>query len=327
MGPDGPLRAYPAGVLFHRCSEEERPAVGDWVAYELSSELLSGEGLEQAPEAVVVQVLPRKTCFLREAPGGRGVAQVVASNVDAVFLVMSCDQLNLNRIERFLVAIEAAGAQPGLVLSKGDLVDQHELEVILAQVEECSQDLPILTTSRPWDTPEVIADLFAGHLEPARTYALVGASGAGKSTLLNVLAGDDLQEVGEIRGSDGKGRHVTTFRQLFRLPCGTLVMDTPGMREFALWVEENALQPIFEEFYTMAQGCRFSDCSHTAEPGCAVREALEQGLVCQRRYSHWRELQRELKEASERRSSRESRRKRTELRRKKHKDQRYLKRG
>ncbi len=309
----GPLLAESAGVLFHRCSQEERPAVGDWVAVDLSTE----DG------AVVTQVLPRRSRFLREAPGARGVAQIVATNVDTVLIVIPVADLNLNRLERFLVATCAGGADPTVILSKGDLVDPDLLEPMTEQVRALKEDLTVVCSANPLADAEKVRTQFAGLLEAGVTYALVGSSGAGKSTLINALAGADLQQTAEVREGDGKGRHVTSFRELFALPHGALMMDTPGMREFALWSDAGGLEQVFGELERLAARCRFSDCAHDGEPGCAVAQAVAERELTVRRLENWRALQAEMGENVARRTLAQGRRDRTDLRRKKKRDRRF----
>jgi ribosome biogenesis GTPase len=277
----------------------------------------SGEG------SLVTGVLPRQTRFLREAPGGRGVAQIVAANVDAVFLVSPVPELNLNRLERFMVAICAGGAQPIVVLSKADLVSPEQVVAWQTQVRELMEGVPTLVTSTPWEQQELVQQEFAELLQPARTYALVGSSGAGKSTLLNALVGERRQATGEVREGDGKGRHVTTFRELFALPSGALMMDTPGMREFALWADDGGMERVFADIFRLAQACRFSDCSHQSEPGCAVQGAVGEGRLSLRRLENWRSLQSEMGENVARRTVMRARRDRGDLRRKKQRDRRF----
>lgn len=304
--------AHPAGSLFHRGSQEERPAVGDWVAWQAGQE-----------EGLVTGVLPRRSRFLREAPGGRGVAQVIASNVDWVWVVCPVPELNLNRLERFLVAICGGGAEPGVILSKADLVSSEALHSALAQVRGLMPDLVVRESSSPRERwPQLREELLA-LLEVGRTYALVGASGAGKSTLLNALVGEERQATGSVREGDGKGRHVTTFRELFALPNGALMMDTPGMREFALWADEGGLERVFSDLHGWARRCRFSNCAHLAEPGCAVQGALSEGHLSARRLHNWRGLRGEMEENRSRQQAMESRRQRTDLRRKKVRDSRF----
>lgn len=313
---EGVVAAHPAGVLFYKYSSEELPAVGDWVGLDVSED----EG------ALVSLVLPRRSRFVREAPGGRGMAQLVACNVDVVFVVCPASDLNLNRVERFLVAIHAGGARPCVVLSKADLVSEQQLLAASAQVRGLQQGLRLLISGSPWDQQETLRKEFDSVLEPRQTCALVGVSGAGKSTLLNALAGEDLQQTGSVREGDGKGRHVTSFRELFALPNGALMMDTPGMREFALWSDEGGIEAVFADIVALQAGCRFNDCAHESEPGCMVQEAIKQGQLSLRRLDNWRSLCQEMDDNETRRDQRRARRERTEYRRKKKRDKRFSQR-
>lgn len=315
--------AHPAGVMFHKRASHERPGVGDWVVLEKIDCVVS-----ETDEAVpvthsVTDVLPRSACFLREAPGGRGEAQIVATNVDQIFIVNPANDVNLNRIERFCVAICAGGARPGVVLSKGDLVSEDSLAEAVAAAEGLSPGLQVVTTSHAASSVELVKDSLLPVLESGKTYALVGASGVGKSTLVNALMGECIQETGEVREGDRKGRHVTSFRELFPLQCGALLMDTPGVREFALWSELGGLEIVFEDVYSWQQQCRFADCSHLHEPGCRVMEAVEQGELSQRRLDNWRQLEQEMVENEERRERLKARKERSRYRRKVKRDKRF----
>ena len=290
--------------------------MGDWVRVDST-----GEG------SLVTGLLPRRSRFLREAPGGRGVAQIVAANVDSVFVVSPVSDLNLNRLERFMVAICAGGAEPTVVLSKGDLVSPEQALACLTQVRALMAGVSVLVTSAPWEHQAEVQQEFAAILQPGQTYALVGASGAGKSTLLNALVGEQVQVTGEVRDADGKGRHVTSFRELFALPSGALVMDTPGMREFALWADDGGLERVFSDIFRLARECRFSDCSHQSEPGCAVQGAIADGALSLRRLENWRSLRAEMGESAARRSVMRARRDRGDWRRKQKRDKRFSGRG
>lgn len=306
------VHAHSSGSLFQRSSEEERPTVGDWVAVEPMDD-----------NAIVTHVLPRRSRFLREAAGGRGVAQLVASNVDVIFVVCPVSGFNTNRVERLLLAVCAGGAEPVLVLSKSDLIPSEELASLVLESNALMDGLTVLCTSSARKSPELVRVAFDEVLQAGQTYALVGTSGAGKSTLLNCLMREECQATGDVRDGDSKGRHVTSFRQLFALPGGALVMDTPGMREFALWSDAGGLERVFAEVTRLVQQCQFSNCTHKSEPGCAVQAALQSKALTLRRFANWSALKSEMEGNVGRRSIMEERRQRVDWKRKKKRDERF----
>lgn len=323
--PGGLRWAHPAGVLFHKKRSGERPGVGDWVVLERIDCPVTDERNKVTVTHSLARVLPRRSCFIREASGGRGEAQIVATNVDKIFVVNPVDDLNLNRIERFVVAIVSGGAIPAIVLSKDDLVHEEERREARARLREVFEGLEVLTTGEAFSDSGPVRKIFDSVLERGKTYALVGASGVGKSTLVNALLDEERQETGAVREGDGKGRHVTSFRELFALPNGALLMDTPGVREFAMWSQGDGLAEVFADIVDLEQGCRFRDCSHRTEPGCQIREAVERGEVTERRLQNWRTLSLEIHDNVERQKLRESKRERSDLRRKKKRDKRFSK--
>ena len=254
--------------------------VGDWVVVTAPN---------AAAEATILRVLPRKSHFSRKVTGDRSEEQVVAANVDTVWIVSSLDRdFSLRRIERYLTLAWESGANPVVVLTKsdlGDAADRHTLEV-----ESIAIGTSVHTTSTL--TGEGI-DEFRVYLSRYATVALLGSSGVGKSTLINALAGSEVRETAAVR-RDGKGRHTTTHRQLLRRPCGGLVIDTPGMRELQLWDSQAGLADTFCDIDELKTECRFSDCRHASEPGCAVAAAVTQGLLSQDRLQSYQKLQREL---------------------------------
>ena len=255
------------------------PAVGDWLAL---------RPLPNEPAAVVEAILPRTSKFSRQEAGKVTREQVLAANVDVALLVAALNQdLNPRRLERYITTAWSGGASPVIVLTKPDLCD--DVARAMAEVETVALGIPVHVVNGL--TGEGAGDL-GSYLDGNKTVALLGSSGAGKSTLLNNLAGSTVQRVQDIR-DDGKGRHTTTERHLFPLPGGGLVLDTPGMRELQLWVNDG-MDQTFADVTELAEGCRFTDCTHEREPGCAVIAAHEDGRLPPERLTSYRKLQREL---------------------------------
>jgi ribosome biogenesis GTPase len=272
-GEDGELRAELAGRLRH---EEIWPAVGDWVAVR--------------PPSTIAAVLPRRTVFSRKEPWLAAKEQVLAANADTVFVTTALTPVDFKprRIERYLATAWESGAEPAIVLTKPDLCGDPEGAVL--EVEAIAFGVPVHTVNGL--TGEGIPGLQA-YLRGNRTVALLGSSGVGKSTIVNHLAGTEAMPTAEI-GEDGRGRHTTRHRELLPLPEGGLVLDTPGLRELQLWDVSTGLEQTFEDVTGLAARCRFSDCSHELEPGCAVRDAIRSGALPRERFDSWRKLQREL---------------------------------
>jgi ribosome biogenesis GTPase len=228
---------------------------------------------------------------VRRAAGDETVQQVLAANVDTVFLVMGLDRdYNPRRVERALVLAWESGAEPVIVLNKTDLSD--EVEARRAEVEAAAPGVPVVALSAK--RSEGLADL-GPWLRRGRTVALLGSSGVGKSTIVNRLLGEERQRTREVRESDQRGRHTTTHRELLALPGGGLLIDTPGLREIQLWATEGGLAAAFGDVETLAAGCRFRDCAHEAEPGCAVRAAVEEGTLPPERLASFHKLRAELR--------------------------------
>ena len=281
-GGDADWHASLAGRLRHTAaSRADLPAVGDWVL----AAVRPAEGT-----ATIHRVLARKSCFSRAAAGRSTEVQVVAANIDTVLIVTSCNlDFNLRRLERYLALAWESGATPVVVLNKADLYE-GDVERWYADIGSVVHGVSVTITSA------VRGDGLAELREIVRasgTTALLGSSGVGKSTLINALTGDSRQEVLPIRNSDDRGRHSTTSRQLFCLSGGGILIDTPGMRELQLWEAEGGLSQTFAEVESLATACRFRDCSHESEPGCAVLAAVERGELEAGRLDSYHRLRRE----------------------------------
>lgn len=267
---------------YEAVTSADYPVVGDWVALRLPA--TEGEG-------VIEGLVPRQSAISRKAAAANGKVeeQVLAANVDTVFLVSSLNQeFNPRRIERYLVTAWESGATPVLVLNKADLcADPQEYFDLLGPI---AVGLPVCLTSAA--TGQGLEAL-TPYVGSGRTVAFLGSSGVGKSSLINRLAGRDVQATGAIRDDDDRGRHITTRSDLILLPDGGILVDTPGLRELALWSSGEGLGQTFVDITEMAQGCRFRDCRHQGEPGCAVRAALEAGRLAPERLAAYRKLQRE----------------------------------
>ncbi len=266
------------------------PTVGDFVM------------LRYVPDgdSLILSTLPRRTFFSRRDPDrGRG-EQAVAANFDDVFLLQSLNEdFNLRRLERYLTLAWQSGATPVIVLTKADLAEDYS--GYLAAVGQVAPGVAVHLVSTKTDFGlEALQSCF----RPGRTAVFLGSSGVGKSSLVNALAGEEIMSVGLIRADDGKGRHTTTHRQLLRLPGGAIIIDTPGMRELGMWAVSEGLEEAFPDVERFLGRCRFRDCTHTAEPGCAIRAALEEGELSQVRWDSYRSLQEEAKYAEDRASLR-----------------------
>ena len=279
--PCGEHAAVLAGRLRHQAADPEAlPAVGDWVTL--------GRPHADGP-AIITAVLPRRSAFRRKEAGGRTRAQVVAANVDLALIVSALPTPpNQRRLERYVTLAWESGAIPVIVLSKSDLVDDPSAAGAAAHAAAPGVDVLAVST-----VTGAGLDRLAALLGADQTAVLLGPSGAGKSTLANHLLGEARLATGAVR-EDGKGRHTTTHRELVRLATGAFLIDSPGLRELQLWTADDGLDATFADVEEAAAHCRFGDCGHDTEPGCAVRRAIEAGELEARRLEHWRDLRREL---------------------------------
>ena len=279
----GEMSAVLTGKLMHASEgREDLPVVGDWVAADI---------LDESPKrAVVGAILPRVSVFARKEAGERVRQQPVAANVDTVFIASGLDgDFSLRRIERYLALAWESGALPVVLLTKSDLC--ADVESRIREVEDIAPGVFVHALSIIQQTG---FDGIDDYLVKGKTVALLGSSGVGKSTIINYLLGNTVQQVNEVRENDSRGRHTTTSRQIFITPSGGLVVDTPGMRELQLWNASDGLGEAFRDIEEIATNCRFGDCRHESEPGCAVQNALRTGRLDPLRMESYRKLLREL---------------------------------
>ena len=280
VGHCGEMSAEITGHLRHVATDRSAlPAVGDWVAIDI---------IESERKALIHSVLPRRTKLSRKEAGRRAAEQILVTNVDTVFLMMSLNgDLNPRRIERYLGTVWDSGALPVIVLSKADLCPDPSFAV--SEIGAAAPGVEIYVLSA---TAGIGIEALQPYLGPGHTVVLLGSSGVGKSTLINCLVNAEVQKTLEIRAGDDRGRHATTYRRLFPLPAGGVLIDTPGMREFQLW-DAAGLGDAFEEIGQLAESCRFRDCTHQSEPGCAVKRAIAEGAMEPERLGSFRKLKRE----------------------------------
>ncbi|MBD2185300.1 ribosome small subunit-dependent GTPase A [Aerosakkonema funiforme] len=278
----GELAAEVTGKMRYRAGgRTDFPAVGDWVVI---------GAIDNGEKATIHDILPRKSKFSRKLAGKQTNEQIIATNIDTVFLVSGLDgDFNLARIERYLILIWESGANPVIVLNKADLCE--DFEEIRSEVETIAVGVPIVVLSAIANQG---IDSLLPYLGMGNTVALVGSSGVGKSTIVNQLVGENIQAVQSVRQTDSRGRHTTTHRELIVLPSGGLLIDTPGIREIQMWNGNEGFQETFTDIYALAEQCRFRNCKHEKEPGCAVQQALFDGTLDERRFYNYQKLQDEL---------------------------------
>ncbi|MDY6968254.1 MAG: ribosome small subunit-dependent GTPase A [Spirochaetota bacterium] len=269
-------------LMFKSDSPLDYPTTGDWVLVQFFNE---------ESFAVIHEILPRKSLLKRKASGEKIEYQIIAANVDAAFIIQSLDfDYNIRRLERYLTMINECNIYPVVLLSKSDLISYEEIERKKADIYNVMPNIQIVTcTNSNVSGFNGVKDL----LEPGKTYCLLGSSGVGKTTLINNLLGDVLFKTGTVRKNDGKGRHVTTSRQLIILDNGAMIIDTPGMRELGNFSIDSGLENTFNEISELSYSCRYKDCTHTIEKGCAVLTALKDGLISIKRYENYMKMKKE----------------------------------
>ena len=283
LSADGEQLAELAGRMRHEAeNRSEMPAVGDWV--------IMRPAMAEGARPQIRAILPRRSVFSRKSAGRGTDEQIVAANIDTIFLVSALDQdFNARRIERYLVMSRQSGAQPVIVLNKADL--PVNIARIMADIESVAPNVPVHAVTAKGNGANV--DSLRSYLTIGRTVALLGSSGVGKSTIINALAGQDLLKTAAVRESDGRGRHTSVHRQLLVMDDGGVVIDTPGMREIQLWDADDSVDEVFPEIEARAGDCRFRDCRHDSEPGCSVKAAVADGTIDADRYESFLKLQQE----------------------------------
>ena len=269
-------------LMFSAESPLDYPAVGDWVRVQM---------VDQGSRAIIHDICQRKTILKRKTAGKKISHQLIAANIDTAFIVQSLDaNYNLRRLERYMVMVYDGGIQPVALLSKSDLLENHDIDRRLDEMASIFPELQVVAFSNK--TGDNLGRIWT-HLAPGNTYCLLGSSGVGKTTLLNRLLKNAMLETRTVREKNGKGRHTTTRRQLIRLKNDALIIDTPGMRELGSLDVESGLKSAFHEIDQLSVACRFHDCSHTQEEGCAVLSAVEDGRLSRKRYQNYVKMMKE----------------------------------
>lgn len=311
LGDGEELEVVMSGKVYHDAeTDAELPAVGDWVALDLSQD-----------EVVIRARLPRQTCLSRKAPGQSTEEQVIAANVDVVVVVTDAGpDLNLRRMERYFAVIGRSGAKGVVLVNKADLFPAEQNQQAAEAIRALHPEVDVHITST-----QVAGslDVLKSYLERGVSMTLIGSSGVGKSSLLNELLGEDYQWTDEVNAATGKGRHSTTARELIILPAGGILIDNPGIREVHMWTDENTLRERFADIDALAAECRFDNCKHGTDAGCAIRAALAAGQFNQERFESYLKLEEEIVKLRANRKKRQLTGQRWEKRKVRAKSQRY----
>jgi ribosome biogenesis GTPase len=276
------LQGEITGNLRYSASERsDFPAVGDWVKFQSLDDQLG----------IIIEVLPRKTKLERKAVGKYGETQIIAANIDIAFIVQSVGQdFNLNRMERYFVLCHSSGIKPIVLLNKVDLIEERELEELITLISSRTDHIKVIPVSSVSGRG---LDEVRNTMKPNFTHCFLGSSGVGKSTLINGFLGASFLKTQEVSTSHHKGKHTTTHRELIQLPDGSMVIDTPGMREVGMVDQSDGVTETFQQISEVADNCQFRDCTHTVEKGCAVLEAMEDELISRSAYENYQKLKRE----------------------------------
>jgi ribosome biogenesis GTPase len=278
----GEMDAEITGNLrFSARGREDFPAVGDWVALTIYD----------PDTSIIHRILPRSSVIARQAVGQSGEIQIIAANIDCAFLVQAVDRdFNINRLERYLTICYSSRVSPIIVLTKTDLINEQKLAEIIHSIHQRIQNITILAVS---NETRAGYEALQKHIEKGKTYCMLGSSGAGKSTLLNNLSGRAVMKTDTVSASTNKGRHVTSHRELIALDNGGILIDNPGMREVGITDTANGLETTFDKIHGFARHCKFKDCTHTGETGCAVIDAVEAGEADRNSYENFLKMERE----------------------------------
>ncbi len=269
-------------LLFSASSPLDYPAVGDWVLANF---------YDENTFAIIHEILSRKSLLKRKTPGKKVDLQLIATNIDVAFIIQSLNEdFNLRRLERYLVMVNEGKIRPVVLLSKSDLLKNEDIIRIIAQIQEIMPQLPVVHFSNENDSA---LDNVQGIMQPGLTYCLLGSSGVGKTTLINNLIGESRYKTKLVSKKESKGKHTTTHRQLIKLDFGAMIVDTPGMRELGNFSVTTGLDETFTEISALSENCRFTDCTHISEKGCAVLSAVENGQISEKRYRNYLKMTKE----------------------------------